>query len=155
MGETRIAARADFIGSWTPPNNGMHPTRDTTAFIFLHRLGRAGDAGRYAASSLGRIIPPSWKPSLTLGGDDMFRRMGLRCSFCGKGEAEVQKLVAGPRVYICDVCVTTASRIMNDPSGGHRPPAGQPAGRRKLLTRVRRVLRGGGWRRISSPGAHA
>jgi hypothetical protein len=32
-----------------PHNNGMHPTRDTTDFIFLQRLGRAGDAGRYAS----------------------------------------------------------------------------------------------------------
>jgi hypothetical protein len=30
-------------------NNGMHPTRDTPDFIFLQRLGRAGDAWRYAA----------------------------------------------------------------------------------------------------------
>jgi hypothetical protein len=30
------------------PNNGMHPTRDTPAVIYLQRLGRAGDAGRYA-----------------------------------------------------------------------------------------------------------
>jgi hypothetical protein len=28
------------------PNNGMHPTRDTNLFIFPHRLGRAGGAGR-------------------------------------------------------------------------------------------------------------
>jgi hypothetical protein len=30
----------------------------------------------------------------------------LRCSFCGKSAAEVQKLVAGPGVHICDACVT-------------------------------------------------
>lgn len=27
-------------------NNGMHPTRDTTALMYPHKLGRAGDAGR-------------------------------------------------------------------------------------------------------------
>jgi hypothetical protein len=32
------------------PNNGMHPTADTTAFKYLQRHGAAGDAGRYAAS---------------------------------------------------------------------------------------------------------
>ena len=32
-----------------PPNNGMHPTADTTALKFLQRCGAAGDAGRYAA----------------------------------------------------------------------------------------------------------
>ena len=31
------------------PNNGMHPTRDTTALKLQRKLGRAGDAGRSAA----------------------------------------------------------------------------------------------------------
>jgi hypothetical protein len=31
------------------PNNGMHPTADTTAFIYFQRFGAAGDAGRYAS----------------------------------------------------------------------------------------------------------
>jgi len=46
----------------------------------------------------------------------MFKRNRLTCSFCGKGAAEVSKLVAGPRVFICDSCVAEASRIMSDPS---------------------------------------
>ncbi|HYA31634.1 MAG TPA: ClpX C4-type zinc finger protein, partial [Thermodesulfovibrionales bacterium] len=29
----------------------------------------------------------------------------LKCSFCGKGQDEVRKLIAGPTVYICDECV--------------------------------------------------
>jgi hypothetical protein len=29
----------------------------------------------------------------------------LRCSFCGKEQAEVRKLIAGPNVYICDECI--------------------------------------------------
>jgi hypothetical protein len=37
----------------------------------------------------------------------------LRCSFCGSKEDEVAKLVAGPRVYICDSCVTAAAQIMS------------------------------------------
>ena len=48
----------------------------------------------------------------------MFRRNRLACSFCGKGAAEVSKLVAGPRVFICDSCVAEASRIMSDPGTG-------------------------------------
>jgi len=32
------------------PNNGMHPTRDTNDFMYLQRLGRAGDAGRSASA---------------------------------------------------------------------------------------------------------
>ena len=32
----------------------------------------------------------------------------LRCSFCGRAQKEVAKLVAGPGVYICGGCVTLA-----------------------------------------------
>jgi ATP-dependent Clp protease ATP-binding subunit ClpX len=35
-----------------------------------------------------------------------------RCSFCGRSEAEVDKLVSGPRVYICDRCAYETIRIM-------------------------------------------
>jgi hypothetical protein len=31
-------------------NNGMHPTADTPALIYLESLGAAGDAGRYAST---------------------------------------------------------------------------------------------------------
>jgi len=48
----------------------------------------------------------------------MFTRNRLACSFCGKGAAEVSKLVAGPRVFICDSCIAEASRLMSDPSIG-------------------------------------
>ena len=40
----------------------------------------------------------------------LFRK--LRCSFCGRSEGEVDKLVAGPRVYICDRCAYETIRIM-------------------------------------------
>jgi len=33
-------------------NNGMHPTADTPALIYLQSLGAAGDAGRYVASPI-------------------------------------------------------------------------------------------------------
>jgi ATP-dependent Clp protease ATP-binding subunit ClpX len=38
----------------------------------------------------------------------------LKCSFCGKNESEVAKLVAGPKVFICDECVEVATRLMNE-----------------------------------------
>ncbi|WP_405008943.1 ClpX C4-type zinc finger protein [Kitasatospora sp. NBC_01539] len=37
---------------------------------------------------------------------------GLRCSFCGASEAEVDKLVTGPGVYICNKCVDLAGSIV-------------------------------------------
>ena len=50
-------------------------------------------------------------------------RRPLRCSFCGKNENDVAKLVAGPRVYICDACVAVAQRLMEDDAGVSLPPA--------------------------------
>ena len=38
----------------------------------------------------------------------------LRCSFCGKKEDEVRKLVAGAKALICDQCVAIAERIMKE-----------------------------------------
>ena len=36
----------------------------------------------------------------------------LRCSFCRKTDAQVSRLIAGPKVYICDSCVGTCNRIL-------------------------------------------
>jgi hypothetical protein len=38
----------------------------------------------------------------------------LRCSFCGKSQNEVKKLIAGPTVYICDECVDICNEIIAD-----------------------------------------
>ncbi len=40
------------------------------------------------------------------------RPHSLRCSFCGKPDSQVSKLIAGPAVYICDVCVGVCNRIL-------------------------------------------
>ena len=61
----------------------------------------------------------------------MFARK-LKCSFCGKTEDEVEKLVAGAKAFICNECVATAERVMResagDPAGGVAP---LPTGSRK------------------------
>lgn len=36
----------------------------------------------------------------------------LACTFCGQGQAQVQKLIAGPHVYICDACVANAKNVI-------------------------------------------
>ena len=38
----------------------------------------------------------------------------LYCSFCGKGQNEVRKLIAGPSVYICDECVDLCNNIIEE-----------------------------------------
>ena len=47
--------------------------------------------------------------------DDKSNR--LTCSFCGKSQDDVRKLIAGPEVYICDECVSLCSDIVDDPAG--------------------------------------
>lgn len=41
----------------------------------------------------------------------------LKCSFCGKGQEEVRKLIAGPSVYICDECVELCNDILDEEFG--------------------------------------
>jgi hypothetical protein len=45
------------------------------------------------------------------------------CSFCGKLEDEVRKLVAGPDVYICDACVSVCTQLMADAEAPKPAPA--------------------------------
>jgi len=84
----------------------------------------------------------------------MFKLKRLHCSFCGKNEAEVLKLVAGPRVYICDGCVAIASRLME--GGSHdddRPHTAGTSVWRRMSARARQLLHGGGdARRVCSRG---
>lgn len=58
----------------------------------------------------------------------MFKNWKLSCSFCGKSAAEVAKLAAGPKVFICDACAAEAHRIMSGPSIGvpSTPPQAPP-----------------------------
>ena len=38
----------------------------------------------------------------------------LKCSFCGKNQEQVKRLIAGPGVYICDECIDLCSEIISD-----------------------------------------
>ena len=39
----------------------------------------------------------------------------LSCSFCGKNQKQVKKLIAGPSVYVCDGCMRRAQAVLADP----------------------------------------
>jgi len=49
----------------------------------------------------------------------------LRCSFCGKHQDQVKRLVAGAKALICDECVAAADRMMkadpDDPEAMKKP----------------------------------
>ena len=48
----------------------------------------------------------------------------LKCSFCGKSQEQVRKLVAGPGVYICDECIELCNEILEEELYGEGEPAG-------------------------------
>ena len=55
----------------------------------------------------------------------------LKCSFCGKSQEQVRKLIAGPGVYICDECVELCNEILDEElfdskTTGPQPPMPRP-----------------------------
>jgi ATP-dependent Clp protease ATP-binding subunit ClpX len=61
-------------------------------------------------------------------GSDKGKGSDLVCSFCGKTQEEVKKLIAGPSVYICDECIGLCNEIIaeeyekDETQGGDRVP---------------------------------
>ena len=58
----------------------------------------------------------------------------LKCSFCGKSQEQVRKLIAGPGVYICDECIDLCNEILDEElvesaSSGGRQAADQQRGK--------------------------
>jgi len=47
----------------------------------------------------------------------------FHCSFCGKSQHEVRKLIAGPSVYVCDECVALCNDIINEEAGDDKNAA--------------------------------
>src|SRR3990167_6267422 len=58
--------------------------------------------------------------SIRKGVDSMAEKKGsssektLYCSFCGKSQHEVKKLIAGPSVFVCDECIELCNEIIRD-----------------------------------------
>lgn len=48
----------------------------------------------------------------------------FHCSFCGKSQHEVRKLIAGPSVYVCDECVSLCNDIINEETRDEKAPSG-------------------------------
>ena len=63
----------------------------------------------------------------------------LKCSFCGKSQEQVRKLIAGPGVYICDECVDLCNEILDeellDSNGGAQQAAPRSENPQKRRTR--------------------
>lgn len=51
----------------------------------------------------------------------------LKCSFCGKSQEQVRKLIAGPGVYICDECIDLCNEILDEELVEGQPSQGRPS----------------------------
>lgn len=38
----------------------------------------------------------------------------VKCSFCGKSQKQVKKLIAGPGVYVCNECIDLCNEIIDE-----------------------------------------
>ena len=50
----------------------------------------------------------------------------IRCSFCGKRQDQVKRILSGPNVYICDECVDLCSSLLHEDMYEAQEPAFQP-----------------------------
>lgn len=66
----------------------------------------------------------------------------FHCSFCGKSQHEVRKLIAGPSVYVCDECVALCNDIINEEARGNDKTlqAGDILPRLPAPTEIRKTL---------------
>ncbi len=63
----------------------------------------------------------------------------LKCSFCGKSQEQVRKLIAGPGVYICDECVDLCNEILDEELFDSSATVSQPVPRREQPPERRRA----------------
>jgi len=86
----------------------------------IRRLHLAGGSLREIAEALGLSHQRVQQMVGGAGGSWWSRAWGSRkvardavCTFCGRPPSEVEKLVAGPNVYICDRCIASAERALD------------------------------------------
>jgi hypothetical protein len=68
----------------------------------------------------------------------------IHCSFCGKEDKAVAKLIAGPGVHICDECVALCNTILGDePPGDGTPrmPMWESMTDEEMLSHIPRIAR--------------
>ena len=93
----------------------------------VHRLAAGGSSPRDIAAALGLSNQQLDEISRTAGGPGRGGRghprgTELACTFCGRLQRTVRKLIAGPGVYICEACVALAGGVVGSGSAAGTPP---------------------------------
>jgi ATP-dependent Clp protease ATP-binding subunit ClpX len=70
----------------------------------------------------------------------MARQVKTQCSFCGKRQDQVRKLIAGPGVFICDRCVELCNAILRDTKRPAEGSVGPPANVVESKARVQKII---------------
>jgi ClpX C4-type zinc finger protein len=89
----------------------------------IRRLHLAGTPLRELAQALSLSHQRVQQIVSATGGSwwNVWRRRGTVpdavCTWCERPPSEVDKLIAGPKVFICDACVAAAERVLSDPRG--------------------------------------
>ena len=98
----------------------------------LRRRNR-GASGPARGTVVARYDPVTRRRPVGRGRGSRVARIGdggdlLKCSFCGKSQKQVKKLIAGPGVYICDECIDLCNEIIEEElSESYRPQVGRAA----------------------------
>ena len=90
-----------------------HEAALIAAALNADRAAFREDIPAMAAAVTPSRVPPTGE-RVANGHDRDDRRRHTRCSFCGKHQDEVRKLVAGPGVYICDDCINLCQEVLED-----------------------------------------
>lgn len=112
------------------------------ALLEEHPVRPATLADLLAGAIDARLDPAYRAKEETMTGATGRPRRYTRCSFCGKGQDQVKKLVAGPGVFICDACIELCNEVLAADGGGPcgEPPAPTPGPRPRA--RWRTAVRG-------------
>ena len=85
--------------------------------IITGKSSRAADVARELTKVTG-VLEDNFKSSYFASTKENNKRSGpIACSWCGKAQNEVRKLIAGPTVYICDECIELCNDIITEECG--------------------------------------
>jgi ClpX C4-type zinc finger len=89
----------------------------------VDRLAAGGSSPRDIGAALGLSDQQLDEIARAVGGSGRGQApgAGLACTFCGRSQREVRKLVAGPGVYICDGCIALAGGVVGSGSAAGTP----------------------------------